>query len=396
MAETKRRARGEDSIYYDRSRNRWVGTITVGWKPDGRRDRITVRGRTKTEVKDKLRVKHLELTAGVRTPANYTVEQCLKDWLETLNTQAESTVTGYRIMARHMIELIGYVKLIDLKVRDVDFVLGKLAKRLSTRSVRLARMILIQAIRNAMVNDLAVRNVADLAAVPPGKPGRPSRSLNLEQALAVLDAAKGERLWPYVAVSMLGGIRTEEARALRWSEVDLEVGTVAVYRSVRRTGETKTEVAARVPDPGHRRSGAAGAGPEAGGRAGEGRGGVEGEQPGVLHQPRRPDVRHRCADGAQADHREGGPRAGLDATGTAAHLRLAFLGFRSTHRADRGRGGPLQHPGHRGCMPAPAPAGDAYRCHRAWPAVRERRKDGRRSKLSVRLPIRLPSFGSGK
>ena len=58
MAETKRRARGEDSIYYDRSRDRWTGTITVGWKPDGRRDRITVRGRTKTEVKDKLRAKH--------------------------------------------------------------------------------------------------------------------------------------------------------------------------------------------------------------------------------------------------------------------------------------------------------------------------------------------------
>jgi integrase len=77
------------------------------------------------------------------------------------------------------------------------------------------------------VNDLVVRNVADLAAVPTGEPGRPSRSLNLEQALAVLDAAKGERLWPYVAVSMLSGIRTEEARALRWSEVDLEVGTVA-------------------------------------------------------------------------------------------------------------------------------------------------------------------------
>ena len=107
-------------------------------------------------------------------------------------------------------------------------------------------MILIQAIRNAMVNDLVVRNVADLAAVPTGKAGRPSRSLNLEQALAVLDTAKGERLWPYVAVSMLGGIRTEEARALRWSEVDLEAGTVAVYRSVRRTGETKTEKSRRV------------------------------------------------------------------------------------------------------------------------------------------------------
>jgi hypothetical protein len=76
-------------------------------------------------------------------------------------------------------------------VRDVDFALGKLAERLSIRSVRLARMILIQASRNAMVNDVVARNVADLAAVPTGKPGRPPRSLNLEQALAMLDAAKG-------------------------------------------------------------------------------------------------------------------------------------------------------------------------------------------------------------
>jgi len=106
-------------------------------------------------------------------------------------------------------------------------------------------MILIQAIRNAMVNDLVIPNVADLAAVPNGKPGRPSKSLNLDQALAVLEAAKGERLWPYVAVSMLGGVRTEEARALRWSEVDREGGTVAVYRSVRRTLETKTEKSRR-------------------------------------------------------------------------------------------------------------------------------------------------------
>jgi hypothetical protein len=83
-------------------------------------------------------------------------------------------VTGYRIMVRNLVEMIGNVKLVMLKVPDVDFALGALAKHLSTRSVRLARMILIQAIRNAMVNDLVVRNVADLAAVPAGKPGRPS------------------------------------------------------------------------------------------------------------------------------------------------------------------------------------------------------------------------------
>ena len=92
-------------------------------------------------------------------------------------------MTGYRIMVRHLAGLIGTVKLAELKVRDVDFALGQLAQRLSTRSVRLARMILIQAIRNAMVNDLVVRNVADLAAVPPpeSRDGRPGHSTR-EQA----------------------------------------------------------------------------------------------------------------------------------------------------------------------------------------------------------------------
>jgi integrase len=207
----------EDSIYDGRGRDRWTGTITIGRMPDGRRDRITVRGRIKTEVQDKLSAKHTERAAGVRTPANYTAGQRLKDWLESLNTRAQ-------IMVRRMIELIGHVKLAEPNVRNVQFALGKLAERLSTRSVRLARMILIQAIRNAMVNDLVV---------------------NLEQALAVPDAAKGERLWPHVAVSMLG-VRTEEARALRWSEADPEAGAVAVYRPVRRTGETKTEKSRRV------------------------------------------------------------------------------------------------------------------------------------------------------
>ncbi len=112
------------------------------------------------------------------------------------------------MMVRHLIDLIGKIKLAELTARDVDFAPGKLAERFSTMSVRLARMILIQAIRNAMVNDLVLRNVADLAAVPTGVPGRPSRSLNLEQALAVLDAAKGER------VCQIPGIAVEALRDL--------------------------------------------------------------------------------------------------------------------------------------------------------------------------------------
>jgi integrase len=54
---------------------------------------------------------------------------------------------------------------------------------------------------------------------PRGRTGRPSKSFSLEQAKALLAAAEGTRMHAYVALSLLAGIRTEEARALRRDHV---------------------------------------------------------------------------------------------------------------------------------------------------------------------------------
>jgi integrase len=97
--------------------------------------------------------------------------------------------------------------------------------------------------RNRRVN----WNAAELAERPKGNgKGRPSKSFTLEQAGKLLKAAKGSRLEAYVTLSLLTGIRTEEARALRWDHVDLEAGTVAVWRSVRAGGDVKTEKSRRT------------------------------------------------------------------------------------------------------------------------------------------------------
>lgn len=45
---------------------------------------------------------------------------------------------------------------------------------------------------------------------------------------------------------MTTGLRTEELRALRWNEINLDAGTVAVYRAVRATADTKTPKSRRV------------------------------------------------------------------------------------------------------------------------------------------------------
>jgi integrase len=64
-----------------------------------------------------------------------------------------------------------------------------------------------------------------------------------------------ELMHAYITLSLLAGIRTEEARALRWSHVDLDGDPdarpplpphIAVWRSVRAHGDTKTERSRRT------------------------------------------------------------------------------------------------------------------------------------------------------
>lgn len=85
---------------------------------------------------------------------------------------------------------------------------------------------------------------------PRGQAGRPSKSLTAAEAALGLDAADqdGTGMRAYVVVSLLTGGRTEELRALTWAHVDLggNPPSVALWRSVRRTGDTKTRQSRRT------------------------------------------------------------------------------------------------------------------------------------------------------
>jgi integrase len=102
----------------------------------------------------------------------------------------------------------------------VQEALANLAARRSTRTVQIAHNLLVRAIRHAGRDDLVGRNVAALVKPPKGQlGGRPSKSLTLEQAVSLMAAARGTLLEAYIALSLLSGIRTEEARVLRWGHV---------------------------------------------------------------------------------------------------------------------------------------------------------------------------------
>ena len=109
MAGASRRGYGEDGIYFDHlgdcrdgalhktCAGRWRGVVSLGFDADGKRVRRKVSGKTKTEVKDKLKALHSELDAGLRTAQGYTVEKAVADWLdEGLSGRTTKTVEANR------------------------------------------------------------------------------------------------------------------------------------------------------------------------------------------------------------------------------------------------------------------------------------------------------------
>jgi integrase len=247
-----------------------------GWAPDGKRRRKKVVGKTRTVVVDKLKELQGEVDRGIIPEAGYrfyTVGQAAEDWLKNgLPGRSAKTVKKNENVLAPILKLIGSRRLRELTAADVRQALCAMADGYSSAAVTMGHLALKRAVRHAEANDVVSRNVATLVDTPKGQDGRPSMSLTLEQAVAVITTAEtlptlGLRtglkdvrrpaalMYAYVVLSLLVGIRTEEARALRWDHVDLAGEPdaspaipphVAVWRSVRVHGETKTERSRRT------------------------------------------------------------------------------------------------------------------------------------------------------
>jgi len=268
----KRRSRGDGGLYWSESRQRWIAEVTTGY--DGRGKRITRKasGKTKTEAKDKLKemVRDLDDGLGI-APHGYTVAEAVQDWLEFgLAARDEATVTKLTSLAStHVIPVIGARKLRELSADDVDRWLSAQSREVSTRTLQDVRSILKRAVSRAQARDKVKRNVVMLCELPKGRSGRPSKSLSLSEASALLVTAGSPEFretWigVYVILSLLTGARTEELRELRWDHVvaydkdadkwrpvteagwDYEQFAVYVWRSVRTTGDTKTRKSRRT------------------------------------------------------------------------------------------------------------------------------------------------------
>ncbi|XVQ09362.1 site-specific integrase [Spirillospora sp. CA-255316] len=238
------------SIYRDG--NSWTGVISLGRTPEGKRRRLKRRGPTEEVVLDKLAKAVEELDSGL-TPgaAGYTVESAVNDMLQALAEQgrAKNTRGNLRRLADlHLIPQIGHLCIRDLTADDVEEWLLSRTQCLASSGMKALHGLLTRALRRAQRYGKVTQNVSAQVDTPRGRLGRPSRSMNLEQTCALLnEALDGDhRLGPYVVLSVLAGLRTEELRELTWDQVDLAAATVSVTRSDRVGGDTKTAKSRRA------------------------------------------------------------------------------------------------------------------------------------------------------
>lgn len=142
-----------------------------------------------------------------------------------------------RLIRCHIAPALGHKKLSKLKPGDLQgFYQSKLdgderSPGLSPTTVRYLHAVLHRALYQAVRWELIPRNVAD--ATDPPQPARDEiRPLDREQARALLETARGDRLEAVYELALTTGLRIGELLALRWKDLNLEDRIMRVSRTL--------------------------------------------------------------------------------------------------------------------------------------------------------------------
>jgi len=233
-----RRPNGASSIYKG-SDGYWHGRVTVGVKDDGRPDRRHVQAMTEADVIRKVRALERERDNGtVRKPGQrWTVEKWLVHWVENIAAPVvrANTLAGYRVaVRRHLIPGVGAHRLDRLEPEHLEMLYARMMANGSAAGTahqvhRTVRTALGEAVRRGHLT----KNPAALAK-PPRLPDTEVQPYSVPEVRAILRVAASRRNGARWAVALALGLRQGEALGLKWSDVDLDSGTLTVRRALLR------------------------------------------------------------------------------------------------------------------------------------------------------------------
>lgn len=226
-----RRGQGEGSIMR-RKDGRYQAALTLD-----NHKRKYFYGKTRKEVQDKLNLALYEQKQGMlATGPQRTLKVHLEQWVEQVVklTKRPNTYSDYHSVVKcHLIPALGHIKLQKLTIGHLQAFYAEKRKTLKPKTLALINTALSGALEDALKQGFVARNVAKLVDLP-GVERYEGEVLTVEQAKKLLAAAHGSRLEALLLVAVTTGMRRGELVALRWSDVDLEKGTLQIRHTLSR------------------------------------------------------------------------------------------------------------------------------------------------------------------
>jgi integrase len=235
---SKRRGNKEGTIVR-RKDGRWMASITIGRDPaTGKLRRASFYSKTRQDAADKLAHALSDLGRGTFiAPQKLTVAQWLETWLQEYKRPKVRPLTfdNYeRIMRCHLIPALGHLSLKELRPEHVQRAYNERRQAgLSSGSIRVMHAVLHGALKQAMKNQLVLRNVTEAVTAPSART-RTMRPLSLQEVRHLLSAIADHRLFPAILLGVSTGVRRGELLALRWQDIDLQQELIQIRQTLAR------------------------------------------------------------------------------------------------------------------------------------------------------------------
>ena len=219
---------------------------------------IAVYGKTKSEVRARLKEKELEFQEAANPKSPYVFEYAAK-WYElnTANLSSSGRQSHKNAINNHICPVIGQMRLDEVKPDDVKSVMNaaaNLSRASQQKIVATLKMIFLAAEENELIRRSPCRGLK----AGGGKPGE-KIALTKPQQTALIEALRDERILTFIMLCLYAGLRREEALALQWDCVAIDGPTphIRVRRALRWehnqpiiTDELKSSAARRdIPIP---------------------------------------------------------------------------------------------------------------------------------------------------
>jgi integrase len=193
-------------------------------------------------------------------PSKITLAEFLERWLDHMKSQVSpNSHERYAEIARKNIApLLGQAKVSKLHALQISQAYAKALESgrrdgkggLSPRTVHHMHRVLRQALDDASRWNLLSRNPAD-AVDPPKVSPKPMQTYDLAQTVTLIEAMRPTRMFVPTILAVLCGLRRGEIAALRWRNVDLDGGNVAIVESAE---QTRAGVRCKEPKSGKARN----------------------------------------------------------------------------------------------------------------------------------------------